>query len=155
MITQTNLPIPGDYWINYRQLMDWHASCVSSEFENILNIGPNQWKCPKYWTDFLAFSGVLNQSGILIFGPDRLFSGFLEPYHYCVINKHNPPRYFVNISNMISTEDKHVPLVFWQTGVSKQCRHKPGAKECSVWFRSTLFTYHPSNFRHFNKTCSD
>ena len=41
IVYTTYLPIPGDYWINLGQLMDWYLSYVSLEFENDLNIGPN------------------------------------------------------------------------------------------------------------------
>ena len=33
------------------------------------------------WTELLAFLGVKNQSEILIFGSDWLFSDFLEPWY--------------------------------------------------------------------------
>ena len=46
------------------------------------------FKAQTCWTELLAFLGVWNRSEILIFGPDLLFSGFLEPWSQVMCDGH-------------------------------------------------------------------
>ena len=41
-------------------------------------------------------------------------------------------------------------LSIWINGLSKQCRPRSDAADCSIWSGSTLFATHPIDFRYIN-----
>ena len=104
------------------------------------------FKAPTCWTELLAFWGVWNRSGIIIFPLDRLFSGFLEPWSGCCVTHKN------DCSPLLSFQVMPLWLIFFQNSCTRHNSVTVKVTSCNftgICIRSSRCVMHNNDYSPF------